>query len=66
MFFKNIFYGTQAVELCYSTQRNIDGSEVPARARGPSKVYRSAIDAIKDIPDGATILFGGIIARMFY
>ncbi|CAH1394958.1 unnamed protein product [Nezara viridula] len=56
---RSSFLINKAVQLCYSTQRNIDGSEVPARTRGPSKVYHSATDAIKDIPDGATILFGG-------
>lgn len=48
-----------ALRTCYSTQRNIDGSEAEPRIRTSSKVYDRPEEAIKDIPNGATILFGG-------
>ncbi|BES99820.1 Hypothetical proteinall ribosomal subunit protein eS21 [Nesidiocoris tenuis] len=49
----------KVLRCSYATVYSPTGSPVAPRIRRSEKIFPSAVEAVKDIPDGATILFGG-------
>ncbi|KAF6197984.1 hypothetical protein GE061_007729, partial [Apolygus lucorum] len=49
---------SKVLRCAYSTVYTPTGALAP-RTRKSEKMFASAVDAVKDVPDGSTILFGG-------